>query len=438
MTYIPTTKLEQEAMKKSLAISDVKELFHDIPDEVKLKELLKLPKGKSEFEVVKEIQNLANQNNIYSIIFRGGGSYHHLIPEVVKSLSSLSGFVTSYTPYQPEISQGNLQAMFEYQTEICNLLDMDVTNSSIYDGGSAAGEAMIMTLKKQANTYLVADTINPHTLKVLKTYAFAKDVKLIMVNSLDGKIDLVDLKQKLTSDVVGFYLENPNYFGIIEDIQQASTIIHQTKAKLVLGVNPIASAILKTPGEVKADIACGEGQSLGMEMAFGGPYLGFLATTKKLMRKLPGRIVGQTLDNKQQTAYVLTIQAREQHIRREMASSSICSNQALCALTAAFYMGALGQKGIVEVANQCLTNAHYGQQKICEINGYSLLYQQEFFNEFVIKTPVSTQKINQACKNAGILGPLPLDEKTMLVCMTEANCKAEIDQLVTILKEVAQ
>ena len=437
MSYVVSTDEEQAQMLKDIGLNGSDELFKDVPESVFLRTPLEIGKGESEFEVLEQMEHIASKNTLFTSTFRGAGCYKHLIPECVKHLSSLNGFVTSYTPYQAEISQGNLQAMFEYQTEICNLFDMDVTNSSVYDGSSSAGESMIMTFKRDTKKFLVSKSTNPNIKAVLKTYGFAKNIEIVEIKSKDGLVDLDDLKEKATEDCSGILVQSPNFYGLFEDIEDIVDAAHKNNLQVVTYINPLSAPLVKSPGSLGVDIVCGDGQPLGLDRSFGGPYVGFMATTKKNMRKLPGRIVGETVDEEGKRAFVLTLQAREQHIRREKASSSICSNQARTALQCAIYMGAMGKQGLKEVAQQCISKAHYTQKKLCEIEGYKLKYQGEFFDEFVIKTPYDIDEINKRLKKDNIEGPLKIGKTSMLVCVTEATSKRQIDKFISIMKEVS-
>jgi glycine dehydrogenase subunit 1 len=438
MSYVVSTKEEQAQMLKDIGLENYTQLFKDVPKSVLLKTPLEIPEGVSEFEVLRDIKKIASKNRIFDSTFRGAGCYKHLIPEVVKHLSSLNGFVTSYTPYQAEISQGSLQAIFEYQTEICDMFDMEVSNSSVYDGGSAVGESMIMTISRNTHKFLVSKTVNPNIKEVLNTYAFAKDIEIVEIESKDGLIDLDDLKSKITDDTSGILVQNPNFYGLFEDIEDIVKISHEKKIEVIESVNPLTAPLIKTPGSLGVDIVCGDGQPLGLDRAFGGPYVGFMATTKKNLRKLPGRIVGQTVDQEGKRSFVLTLQAREQHIRREKAASSICSNQALAALRCAMYMGAMGKSGLKEVATQCISKSHYASEIINKINGFKLKYNGEFFDEFVIESSFKIDKINKRLKQDNIEGPFKIDEHSMLVCITEATPKSEIDRFIDLLREVSK
>ncbi|MDC7248864.1 MAG: aminomethyl-transferring glycine dehydrogenase subunit GcvPA [Sphaerochaetaceae bacterium] len=436
MSYVVTSEKEKKQMLEEIGISSIEELYKDIPKEVFLTEPLNLEEGKSEFEVLAEMRKIAQKNVIFDSTFRGAGSYRHLIPEVVKHLSSLSGFATSYTPYQAEISQGNLQSIFEYQSEICNLCDLEVSNSSIYDGASASCEALVMSLKRDKNKVLISKAIHPNYIDAIKAYAFARDIRIEEIDIEEGLTSLDNLKKKDLESVSSIIVQSPNFYGLIEDVESISTFSKDNKLECVEIVNPISLGMLKTPGEMGVELACGEAQPLGLDQGFGGPYLGFIAVSNKYLRKIPGRIVGQTTDVNDKEAYVLTLQAREQHIRREKASSSICSNQALSALRCAIYMAAMGKQGIKEVAKRSFNNAHYAMEQITNIDGFSRKWKGEFFHEFVIDTKVDVDLINKALKENNIEGPYKLGKNEMLVCLTEALSKTEIDKFIDILRQV--
>lgn len=438
MSYVVSSDAERKEMLNVIGVSSIEELYNDIPKEVLLTSPLKIEEGKSEFEVVADMREKSLKNKVFESTFRGAGSYRHLIPEVVKHLSSLSGFVTSYTPYQAELAQGNLQTIFEYQTQMCDLCDLEVSNASVYDGASAACEAVMMSLSKKKNKILVSKSIHPSYIDAISAYAFARNIEVEIVELKDGKTSLEDLKTKDFKNISSIIVQSPNFYGLVEDVESISSFSKEKKIECIEIVNPISLALLKTPGEMKVDIACGEAQPLGLDQSFGGPYLGFIVTSKKYLRKIPGRIVGQTQDINGRTSYVLTLQAREQHIRREKATSSICSNEALSALRCSIYMGAMGKVGIKEVAQRCFNNAHYTADKISSIPGFSKKYSGEFFHEFVVKTPVSVDLINQRLKKHNIEGPFKLDDREMLVCVTEAISKKQIDEFIRILEEVSK
>ncbi|MCR5794018.1 MAG: aminomethyl-transferring glycine dehydrogenase subunit GcvPA [Solobacterium sp.] len=433
--YLSVNDADRKIMLEKIGAGTIRDLYCDIPDELFLNRELDLPEAAGELAVMRQMKALAAKNTVFPVIFRGAGAYRHYIPAIVDQVASKETFLTAYTPYQAEISQGVLQTIFEYQTVICELTGMDVSNASVYDGASAAAEAAAMCKDRKRSRILISEAVNPETLAVVKTYCFASDTPLETVPAKDGKTDPEALKAMMGTDAAAVIIQHPNYFGILEDAEGIAEAAHAAKAKLIMSVDPVACALLKTPKEYGADIAVGEGQPLGMPLSYGGPYLGFMAATKDMMRKLPGRIVGQTTDDRGNTAYVLTLQAREQHIRREKASSNICSNEALCALRAAVYASAMGKEGIREAARQSAAKAHYMQKEL-EAIGFTKAYDAEFFNEFVTECPADPQKaMDILCAN-GILGGLPLEGGKILWCATEVNTKEEIDKAVSLLKEV--
>ena len=427
-SYIPVNTLEREQMLQTIGLKTVDELFAQIPDEMKIKRL-QLPEGVSELEAGRYVTGLADKNIRFKTIFRGAGAYNHYIPAILKSITGKEEFLTAYTPYQAEISQGILQSIFEYQTMICQLTGMDVSNASVYDGASAAAESVAMCVERKRIKMLVSATINPMTLRTMQTYCFGSGAELVIVPQKDGVTDIDALKSMTDDTTAGFYMQQPNYYGLIEDAEVLGQVAHEAGAKYVMGVNPISLGIMKTPAEYGADIAVGEGQPLGMSLAFGGPYLGFMAATTAMQRKLPGRIVGQTTDIEGRRAFVLTLQAREQHIRREKAASNVCSNQALCAMTAAVYMAAMGPDGLRKVATQCLSKAHYAAAEISKIPGYNLRYKGDFFHEFVTECPGDPTDVLARLEKEGILGGY-LVNGGILWCVTEMNTKEEIDKLI--------
>ena len=436
-SYVPNTLKEREEMLKEAGYTSFEDMFSCIPDEVKLKEPLNLPSGLSEMEVARKMEELADKNTVFKSIFRGAGAYDHFIPAIVNSVINKEEFLTAYTPYQAEISQGILQSIFEFQTMICELTGMDVANASHYDGATAAAETIPMCIDRKHKTAYVSATTHPGVVKVMQTYCFGSNTKLVVIPSKDGLTDMDALKEALDNDpeAACFYLQQPNFYGSFEDAEAIGELVHAHGAKFVMGVNPIALAIMKSPRECGADIAVGDGQPLGMPISYGGPYVGFMAATSAMMRKLPGRIVGETTDNEGNRAYVLTLQAREQHIRREKASSNICSNQDLCALTASVYMAAMGAEGMAEAARQCMAKAQYLRDEL-KTAGLYPVFHGPFFNEFVTNCPVDDGKLLDALAEEGILGGLPIADGSILWCVTEKNTKADIDKLVAIVKEI--
>ncbi len=431
--YVPETLSEQEAMLKQIGLEKIDDLYAMVPEEARLKDL-HIPSGKSEMEVLEDLSSVADKNKVYQSIYRGAGVYKHYIPAIVSTITSKEEFLTAYTPYQAEISQGVLQSIFEYQTQICELTGLDVSNASVYDGAVAAAEALFMSLERNKDEVLVADTVDPQTLAVMKTYCESRDVKIVMVQNKDHRLDVEDLKAKLNERSAGLYVESPNYYGLIEEIEECTKIVHENKTKMIMGCDPIALAIYKSPGEMDVDIAVGEGQQLGMPMGFGGPYLGFMTCKKELMRKLPGRIVGETTDHDGRRAYVLTLQAREQHIRREKASSNICSNEALCAMTASVYLAAMGPKGMEKVALSCYNNARYLEERLKEL-GFKRVDEGEYFNEFLTTSPIDPKVLEEKLSDKKILSGLQVEDK-ILWCATELNTKEKIDVLADAIKEV--
>lgn len=434
-SFISSTGEEQLEMLHSLGYESFAELFGHVPEQVKLKKELNLPKGLSELETAEKIGGMAAKNTVFSHIFRGAGAYDHYIPAAVKAITAKEEFVTAYTPYQAEISQGILQSIFEYQTMICELTGMEVSNASVYDGASAAAEAAAMCRERKRSTVLISATTNPEVIRTVQTYCYGSGAEVKLIPEKNGVTDKEALLAALDEKTACFYVQEPNYYGILEDYEALGKTVHAAGAKYICGCNPIALGILKTPGEYGADIAVGEGQPLGLPLGFGGPYLGFMAATAGMMRRLPGRIVGETIDAKGERAFVLTLQAREQHIRREKAGSNICSNEALCALTASVYLSVMGPEGLKRAAVQCSAHAHYLLGEL-EKAGLTSKYNQPFFHEFVTETPVEAQKILDALEKEGILGGLPLGEYEILWCATEKNTKKEMDELAGIVKEV--
>ena len=434
-SYVPSTLQERQEMLESIGLSSIDQLFSHIPDELKLKGELNLPSGMSELEVSSAMKKIAAKNVVFGSIFRGAGAYDHYITSIVKSVTGKEEFLTAYTPYQAEISQGVLQSIFEYQTMICELTGMDVSNASVYDGATAAAEAVNMCCERSRKVVFCSAAAHPDTIAVVKTYCWAAGHELVLLPVKDGKTDLDAMASQLDKKTSAcLYLQSPNFFGQLEEMEKAAEMIHSVGAKLIAGCNPIALGLLKTPAEQGADIAVGEGQPLGMPLSFGGPYLGFMAATQAMMRKLPGRIVGETVDGDGKRAFVLTLQAREQHIRREKASSNICSNQALCALTASVYLATVGPDGLKQAASLCYQKAHYLAQQLCSIPGVSLRYSGTFFHEFVTDQKDS-DKLLSALEQQGILGGYPLADGGILWCATEKNTKEEMDRVVEIIRK---
>ncbi|MBQ4061859.1 MAG: aminomethyl-transferring glycine dehydrogenase subunit GcvPA [Christensenellaceae bacterium] len=434
-SFIPSTKEERLQMLKAVGLSDYRELYKDVPADMYLEEGdLNIPSGLSELEVSRKVSAMAAKNRVFSTVLRGAGAYDHYIPSIVKYIPAKEEFLTAYTPYQAEMSQGILQSIFEYQTDICELTGMDVSNASVYDGATAAAEAAAMCRDRKRRVTLISASSHPDVINTVRTYCYGTGDEMIVVPAKDGKTDISALKEMLNDSVSCVYVQQPNFFGLFEDAEAIGEAAHEKGAMFVLGCNPIALGIMKTPKEMGADIAVGEAQPLGMPLSYGGPYLGYMATTTKHMRKLPGRIVGQTVDANGERAFVLSLQAREQHIRREKASSNICSNQALCALTAGLYLAAMGPEGLKKAAVQSMSKAHYLAKKLCEIPGVSMAFGGEYFHEFVTVLPKS-QEVLKALEDADILGGLPV-EGGILWCATEKVSKEQLDKAVAVVKEV--
>jgi glycine dehydrogenase subunit 1 len=434
-SFIPSTREERLEMLKAIGLNSYRELYRDVPAEMLLEEgALQIPEGMSELSVSRKVSAMAGKNVIFPTVLRGAGAYDHYIPSIVKYIPAKEEFLTAYTPYQAEMSQGILQSIFEYQTNICELTGMDVSNASVYDGATAAAEAVAMCRDRKRKVALISGAAHPDTIATVRTYCYGTGDELRIIPVKDGKTDLAALQENLGADIACLYVQQPNFYGQFEDTAAISEAVHAAGAQFILGCNPIALGIMKSAREQGADIAVGEAQPLGMPLGYGGPYLGYMATTTKNMRKLPGRIVGQTVDAKGERAFVLSLQAREQHIRREKASSNICSNQALCALTAGLYLAAMGPEGLRQAASQSMAKAHYLAKELCAIGGISLAHSGEFFHEFVTVMP-KTDEVLEALEKHGILGGLPIDGG-ILWCATEKVSKEELDRAVSIVKEV--
>ena len=442
--YIPGTEGDTKKMLDLLGLEKLSSLFEDIPQDLQLGRPLGLAAGMTEPEIRRKIEELADKNigTDKLVCFLGAGVYDHYIPSIINHLAKRSEFYTAYTPYQPEISQGTLQAIFEYQTMICNLTGMDVSNASLYDGATAAAEGAIMaTVQTGRKKILVSETFHPETRKVLKTYMHYRDLDLVEIPMADGVTDVESLKSLIDNDTACVLIQNPNFFGIIEDPGEIEKISHDNKSLLLVSADPISLAILKKPGDYGADIVVGEGQPLGNSMSFGGPYLGFMAVRSKFMRKMPGRIVGQSLDLDGRRAYVLTIQAREQHIRRYKATSNICSNQNLNALIASIYMVTLGKEGLKEVARQCVEKSYYLKDKLVAGGRYRLAFDKPFFREFAIIGETPGHEISRKLLDEGILGGYDLTsdykiENGLLLAVTEKRTKSEMDKLAALMEVI--
>ena len=437
--YIPVTSGERIRMEQFLGIGSAQELFADLPEEIRLRDGLHLPEGAAEAEVLHRMGAFAGANKVFPSIFRGAGCYSHYIPAIVEYITAKEEFVTAYTPYQPEISQGVLQSIFEYQTMICELTGMDASNASVYDGATAAAEAVAMCREKGRSTVLLSGALDPQVLETIGTYCFGSGMTVRILPVRDGRTDPEACAAMLDGSVAAVCLAQPNFYGQLEEASEIGTLTHAAGARFILSCNPLSLAVLSTPAECGADIAVGDGQPLGLPMSFGGPSFGFMACTSAMLRRLPGRIAGETRDAEGRRAFVLTLQAREQHIRREKASSNICSNQSLCAMTAAVYLSVMGFKGLREAALQSMSKAHGLAERLGGIRGFELEFKGPFFHEFVTRCPVPPAMLMERLAGHGILGGLPLGgdlEGRILWCATEKNTREEIDALVDVVREV--
>ncbi len=445
MRYIPHTAGDVTQMLERVGVATLKDLFVEVPESVRLKRPLDLQELASETELLREFKALAAKNATPEThkSFLGGGAYHHFIPTVIDQLISRSEFYTAYTPYQPEISQGTLQAVFEFQSLICQLTGMAAANASMYDGASACAEAVLMAMRlTRRKRVLLSRAINPRYRAVVATYCRYLNLELVDVAVADdGRTDLDDLKAKLDDSTAAVVAGYPNYFGVIEDVAALAEQVHGAGARLVTAVaEPVALGLLKSPGELGADIVVGDAQSFGLPLAFGGPYVGFFAVRQKDVRGMPGRLVGETTDLEGQRGFVLTLATREQHIRREKATSNICSNQGLCALMATIFMSLLGKQGLREMAEQNLAKAAYARQQLSAVKGFSLVFNGPAFNEFVVRSEAPVAEVLTSLEKVGILAGIPLGEDypelkdCFLVCVTEQNQREEIDALVAALQ----
>jgi len=445
MRYIPHTAEDISQMLERIGVPSLEALFAEVPDSVRLKRPLDLPEPLSEVELLRELKALGQKNATPEThsCFLGGGAYHHFSPSAIDMLISRSEFYTAYTPYQPEISQGTLQAIFEFQSLVCQLTGMDAANASMYDGASACAEAVLMAVRlTRRKKVLLSRALNPRYRATVATYCRYLGMELVEVAcGADGRTDLGDLTAKLDDATAAVVVGYPNYFGVVEDVETLAEKAHASGARLVTAVaEAIALGLLKSPGELGADIVAGDGQSFGLPLAFGGPYVGFFAVRQKDVRGMPGRLVGQTTDLEGQRGFVLTLATREQHIRREKATSNICSNQGLCALVTTIFMSLLGKQGLRQLAEQNFAKAAYAREQLAAIDGFSTVFNAPSFNEFVVRSKEPVAEVLERLEKAGILGGIPLGEDypelkdCFLVCVTEQNPRAEIDALVAALK----
>ena len=438
--YLPHTQEDIQQMLERVGVSSLEALYADVPEPVRLKADYDLPEEKSEMDIRDMFAAIADFSQPL-ICFAGAGCYDHYAPALVQNLVERSEFLTSYTPYQAEISQGTLHYIFEYQSMMTGLTGMDISNASMYDGATATAEAALMAFAnaKKATKVLVSDTIDPKTRRVVDTYAKFHGISIETIAAKNGTTDRDDLQQKLAEGgVAGVIVQQPNRFGIVEDFEGFADACHEQKALFI--VNSVAAdlAVLRTPGEWGADVAVGEAQSLGIPMTFGGPGLGYMCCTDKLMRKMPGRIVGMTKDNRGQRAFVLTLQAREQHIRRQKATSNICSNQSLMALYVTIYMAAMGRQGLRETAEQSYAKAHWLCDELVSTGHFKLTYDQPFFNEFCLTFDGDVDALQAECIDNGYLAGVKIDEHTLMLAVTEKRTDDELADLVDIISNFTE
>jgi len=447
MSYIPNTDTDRATMLGTIGVDSIEALFADIPETVRFPDL-DLPAPLSEMEVARLLQDLSELNADlgHNACFLGAGAYRHFVPAAVDHILRRGEFYTAYTPYQPEISQGTLTSIYEYQTMICQLTGMDVANASMYDGASALAEAALMAARvTRRDSIVVSSAVHPEYREVVRTYTQGIGLPIQDVSYLpgEGTTDLDVLAKQVNQDTACVILQYPNFFGCLEGLEAAAEIAHEQGALLVVAADPIALGMLKPPGELGADIVVGEGQSLGSPLQFGGPYLGFFACRQRYMRRMPGRLIGMTTDTEGRRSFVMTLQAREQHIRREKATSNICTNEALVALAATVYLALMGKQGLRKAAELSYHKAHYAARRIAEIEGFDLAFSRPFFKEFAVKTPLPPAEINARLLEHHIIGGYDLGQaypelgQAMLLCVTEMNPKDEIDRLVDALAEMS-
>lgn len=442
--YIPNSDADRREMLAAIGVKQFEELLKNIPPEIRLKDGLRLPEALSELEVVNELQTMTSQNkNLTEVVsFLGGGSYDHFIPAAIGTIISRSEFITAYTPYQAEVSQGTLQAIYEFQTMICRLTGMDVANASMYDGGSALAEAVLLAMgHTKRNEIVIAGQLHPHYLEVIRTICVRRDVSVKQTRLNEGIADLDDLRKSVSSVTACVVAQHPNFFGCLEQVAEIGAVAHDVGALYVVSVDPISLGILAPPGDYGADVVTGEGQCLGIPTSFGGPYLGIFAVKEALMRKIPGRLSGVTVDAQGKRGFVLTLQTREQQIRREKATSNICTNQGLMMLAATVYLALMGKRGIQEVAELCVQKSHYLASEIAKVKGFKLRYTSPFFKEFVVDTPKPPNEIVRRLSKRNVLPGIDLarfDGATqgLLITVTEKRTKAEMERLIQELKNL--
>ena len=440
--YFPHTEEDIKQMLSASGMTTLDDLYADIPEAIRFRKEYNLPEALSEIEIRKLFNEIASSSQNASLtVFAGAGIYDHYAPAVIQSIIQRSEFLTSYTPYQAEISQGTLHYIFEYQSMMAELTGMDISNASMYDGATATAEAVLMAFAnaKKADKVLVSKTVDPKVRRVIDTYAKYHGVIVETIEECDGVTDKTDMQEKLNAGgVAGVVVQAPNYYGIIEDFTGFADDIHEQKALFI--INSIAAdlAVIKTPAEWGADIAVGDGQSLGIPMSFGGPGVGYMCCTEKLIRKMPGRIVGMTRDNREQRAFVLTLQAREQHIRRQKATSNICSNQSLMALYVTIYLSLMGKQGLRDAAELSYSGAHYLCEQLSNLDCFKLKYEKPFFNEFCMTYDGDVDALQAECAENGFMAGVKVDEHTIMFAVTEQRTKEEIDEFVDLIKQIEE
>ncbi|MCA9095704.1 MAG: aminomethyl-transferring glycine dehydrogenase subunit GcvPA [Planctomycetaceae bacterium] len=439
MAYLFSTPEQQSAMLRTIGVGSVSELFDQIPAELRLNRDLKLPPPLTELELETHLQDLASRNRGASgtVCFQGGGAYDHFIPAAVDAIASRSEFYTAYTPYQAEASQGSLQAFFEFQSLICGLTGMDVSNASLYEGGTAVSEAVFMAMRStDRHSRIVAlGSINPEYRSVVETYSRQVNCEVVVVDTPGGTADLKSVQAALNDQTACLVIQHPNYFGALEEVEQLVAAAHHVGALAIVSFDPLSLGLLKRPGEYGADIAVAEGQSLGIPLQYGGPFLGILTCRNQFVRKMPGRLIGETTDRNGKRCFVLNLQAREQHIRREKATSNICTNQGLMALRATVYLSLLGPQGLREVSELCCRKAHYAAQQLAQVPGLSLTFDRPFFKEFSLSCKSGSRTVQSRAADAGFsIGPLDTTNPGNLLCaVTEKRTRQEIDRLAKTL-----
>ncbi len=445
MPYIPVTEENRKAMLETIGVSDFDELLAAIPAQARFDGKLDLPKPLSELEITTLIKKMGAKNEHAGshVCFLGGGAYDHFVPAAIDHILLRPEFYTAYTPYQPEVSQGNLQAIYEYQTMIANITEMDVANASMYDGATAMAEAALMAhAQTRRPDILIAKSVHPYYRRVVDTYCNRSGINVVEIDIEGGIINIDHLKKIINNQTAAVLLQHPNFFGSLEEVEKIEAVVHEAGALYVVSVDPISLGVLAPPGSYNADIATGEGQALGNGLNFGGPYIGIFTVNKKLVRRMPGRLAGVTVDKQGKRGFVLTLQTREQHIRRDKATSAICTNEQLCALASTVYLALMGKQGLPTVAQYSMQKAHYLADKLTELDGVEMLYNRPFFKEFAIKTSLDPQIIIDKMRKFKIFAGINLNrfdygkDNGLLIAVTEKRTREELDQYIDIIKEI--